>query len=105
MPFGRSYDAVMDVGGWLRSLGLEKYEAAFRENEIDEAVLPSRTHETLKELASQQLGIASSFSMLSLLCGAPGLSTLHPLRQHLRVRAYRPRTGPNAAKSQCCSLT
>ena len=26
----------MDVGVWLRSLGLERYEAAFRENEIDE---------------------------------------------------------------------
>ena len=26
----------MDLGGWLRSLGLERYEAAFRENEISE---------------------------------------------------------------------
>ena len=40
----------MDVLVWLRSLGLGKYEAAFRENEIDETVLPSLTHETLKEL-------------------------------------------------------
>jgi hypothetical protein len=40
----------MDIVVWLRSLGLEKYEAAFRENEIDETVLPSLTHETLKEL-------------------------------------------------------
>jgi hypothetical protein len=31
----------MDLGGWLRSLGLEQYEAAFRENDIDETVLPS----------------------------------------------------------------
>jgi hypothetical protein len=29
----------MDVGGWLRGLGLERYEQAFRENEIDEEVL------------------------------------------------------------------
>ena len=28
----------MDVVVWLRSLGLGKYEAAFRENEIDETV-------------------------------------------------------------------
>jgi hypothetical protein len=27
---------VMDVVVWLRSLGLEKYEAVFRENEIDD---------------------------------------------------------------------
>jgi class 3 adenylate cyclase len=46
----------MDIGGWLRSLGLERYEAAFRENEIDETVLPSLTHETLKELGVTAVG-------------------------------------------------
>ena len=40
----------MDLGVWLRSLGLERYEGAFRENEIDETVLPSLTAEDLKEL-------------------------------------------------------
>jgi class 3 adenylate cyclase/predicted ATPase len=40
----------MDVGGWLRRLGLEQYEAAFRENRIDDTVLPSLTAEDLKEL-------------------------------------------------------
>src|SRR6516165_8524616 len=40
----------MDVGGWLRRLGLEHYEAAFRENKIDDTVLPSLTAEDLKEL-------------------------------------------------------
>jgi len=30
----------MDIGSWLRGLGLERYEQAFRENEIDEEVLP-----------------------------------------------------------------
>ena len=40
----------MDIGDWLRSLGLERYEAAFRENEIDETVLPSLTAEDLKDL-------------------------------------------------------
>ena len=46
----------MDVVLWLRSLGLGKYEAAFRENEIDETVLPSLTHETLKELGVVSIG-------------------------------------------------
>ena len=46
----------MDIGGWLQSLGLAKYEAAFRENEIDETVLPSLTHETLKELGVTAVG-------------------------------------------------
>jgi len=29
--------AIMDLGGWLRSLGLERYEAIFRENAIANA--------------------------------------------------------------------
>ena len=40
----------MDVGDWLRRLGLEQYEAAFRENKIDDTVLPSLTAEDLKDL-------------------------------------------------------
>jgi class 3 adenylate cyclase len=46
----------MDIVVWLRSLGLGKYEAAFRDNEIDETVLPSLTHENLKELGVSALG-------------------------------------------------
>ncbi len=46
----------MDIVVWLRNLGLGKYEAAFRENEIDEAVLPRLTHETLKELGVRAVG-------------------------------------------------
>ena len=46
----------MDVVVWLRSLGLGKYEAAFRENEIDETVLPSLTEEHLKQLGVTALG-------------------------------------------------
>ena len=48
----------MDIVVWLRSLGLGKYEAAFRENEIDEAVLPNLTAEDLKELGVASLGHA-----------------------------------------------
>jgi len=40
----------MDIGGWLRGLGLERYEAAFRENEITEKVLPNLTAEDLRDL-------------------------------------------------------
>jgi class 3 adenylate cyclase len=46
----------MDVVVWLRSLGLGKYEAAFRENEIDETVLASLTHDTLKEIGVTAVG-------------------------------------------------
>src|SRR4051794_25095950 len=40
----------MDLGDWLRPLGLEQYEAAFREQKIDATVLPNLTAEDLKEL-------------------------------------------------------
>jgi hypothetical protein len=46
----------MDLGGWLRRLGLEQYEAAFRENEIDDRVLPSLTAEDVKELGVRLVG-------------------------------------------------
>ena len=39
-----------DLGDWLRGLGLEQYEAAFRENEIDDTVLPNLTADDLKDL-------------------------------------------------------
>jgi class 3 adenylate cyclase len=49
--------AVMDIVVWLlRSLGLGRYEAVFRENEIDETVLPNLTAEDLKELGVSALG-------------------------------------------------
>jgi hypothetical protein len=40
----------MDVGGWLRSLGLGQYEATFRDNEIDTDVLPELTEIDLEKL-------------------------------------------------------
>jgi hypothetical protein len=40
----------MDVVVWLRSPGLEEYEVAFRDNKIDERVLPNLTQEDLKEI-------------------------------------------------------
>jgi predicted ATPase/class 3 adenylate cyclase len=46
----------MEIGGWLRSLGLERYEAAFRDNAIDETVLPNLTTEDLKELGVAAVG-------------------------------------------------
>jgi class 3 adenylate cyclase/ABC-type lipoprotein export system ATPase subunit len=46
----------MDLGVWLRSLGLQQYEPAFRENAIDSAVLPSLTAEDLKDLGVGVVG-------------------------------------------------
>ena len=46
----------MEIGAWLWGLGLEQYESAFRENEIDERVLPSLTTEDLKDLGVTLVG-------------------------------------------------
>jgi hypothetical protein len=50
------WGAAMDVGGWLRSLDLAKYEAAFRENGIDEQVLRHVTAEDLREIGVAPVG-------------------------------------------------
>ena len=46
----------MDISAWLRGLGLERYEQAFRENAIDEATLPKLTAEDLRDLGVTAVG-------------------------------------------------
>jgi class 3 adenylate cyclase/predicted ATPase len=53
---GQIRTPTMDVGGWLRSLGLEQYEATFRENGVDETVLPKLTAEDVKDLGVTGVG-------------------------------------------------
>src|SRR6476646_158982 len=48
--------AAMDVASWLRDLGLERYEAAFRENDVDAELLPTLTADDLKEIGITSLG-------------------------------------------------
>ena len=87
----------MDVVVWLRSLGLGKYEAAFRENEIDVTVLPSLTHD------AKELGVTAVGHRLKLL---DAIAALHaggkapPLTQlpHRVPQAHVQKTAPNAAK-------
>src|SRR3954469_7371307 len=45
----------MDVGQWLRELGLEQYEAAFRANDVDAEMLPTLTGEELKDIGVSSL--------------------------------------------------
>ncbi len=46
----------MDVGEWLHGLGLQQYEQAFRDNEIDARLLPRLTAEDLKDLGVTLVG-------------------------------------------------
>ena len=75
----------MDVSDWLRSLGLERYEVAFCENEIDEQVLPSLTHEDLKEI-----GIGP--------VGRPAMRRPPNKRPTALLRVSLTRTAPSGAK-------
>jgi class 3 adenylate cyclase len=46
----------VDVGAWLRGLGLGRYERAFRDNDIDAAVLPELTSDDLSGLGVASIG-------------------------------------------------
>jgi hypothetical protein len=47
---------AMDVGGWLRGLGLGQYETDFRDNKVDAAVLPQLTADDLKDIGVAAVG-------------------------------------------------
>jgi class 3 adenylate cyclase len=46
----------MDVGGWLRGLGLGQYEEKFRDNKIDADLLPRLTVDDLKDIGVAVVG-------------------------------------------------
>ena len=46
----------MNVADWLRTLGLERYESAFRENDVSAELVPSLTAEDLKDLGVTSVG-------------------------------------------------
>jgi hypothetical protein len=49
-------EKAMDVGAWLEKLGLERYEQAFRDNEIDADILSTLTSEDLDDLGIKLVG-------------------------------------------------
>jgi hypothetical protein len=88
----------MDVGAWLRGLGLGQYEATFRESEIDAEVLPDLTEGDLNQLGVRW-GTASVSSRRLPLSG-PGKPppSRRALCPHRRLRGSR-----SAAQSRSCS--
>jgi class 3 adenylate cyclase len=85
----------MDVGGWLRNLGLGKHAAAFHENAIDEQVLRHLTAEDLKEI-----GVATVGDRRKLLAAIAELATPSPWAEpHSPPRAaQRPKTSEVSAE-------
>jgi class 3 adenylate cyclase/predicted ATPase len=69
----------MEIAVWLRGLGLERYEAAFREHEIDAEVLPELTESHLAALGLP-LGIRLKLlkAIAALRQGAPATGVAEP---------------------------
>ncbi len=63
----------MDVGSWLRTLGLERFEATFRENAIDETVLSDLTEDHLRELG---LPLGARIKLLKAIAALPTKTTV-----------------------------
>jgi class 3 adenylate cyclase len=47
---------AVDIAAWLQELGLERYEEAFRENQIDAEILPKLTADDLKDIGVTSVG-------------------------------------------------
>jgi class 3 adenylate cyclase/tetratricopeptide (TPR) repeat protein len=61
----------MDLGAWLRGLGLDQYEANFRDNKIDADVLPNLTADDLKDIGVSAVGDRRRLlAAIAALCGA-----------------------------------
>jgi class 3 adenylate cyclase len=64
---------AVDIAAWLRDLGLERYEQAFRDNDIDARVLPRLTADDLKDIGITSVGHRRTIlSAIQALGGEPG---------------------------------
>src|SRR5215472_2565016 len=76
----------MDVAAWLRGLGLERYEDAFRDNDVDAAVLPQLTADDLVNI-----GVASVGHCRKLLAAIAALGAEPMVTAPMRADAERRR--------------
>src|SRR5260370_34539814 len=80
----------MDVGAWLRGLGLGQYQSTFRENEIESDVLSELTESDLEKLGlplgprKRILKAIANLDGAERPAGAPSLS--RPTRQETDER-------------------
>uniref|UniRef100_UPI003F9BDF99 AAA family ATPase n=1 Tax=Roseiarcus sp. TaxID=1969460 RepID=UPI003F9BDF99 len=66
----------MEIGDWLRGLGLSQYEAAFRENSIDLEILRKLTSEDIKDLGVASVGHRRRLLAAIEALSSTGLATL-----------------------------
>ena len=87
----------MDVGGWLRSLGLGRYEAVFRGNAIDADVLADITDGDLEKLGLPLGDRKRLLKAIAGLMGAPAAAT-----KPEPAAAYSPRAAAAQSSSAEC---
>jgi class 3 adenylate cyclase len=71
----------MDVGNWLRSLGLAQYETSFRDNEVDYTILSTLTAEDLKDLGVSLVGHRRKLLDATAVLRADGGAEKRPARE------------------------
>ena len=81
----------MDVGAWLRGLGLERYEAGVPRNDVDAGLLPTLTADDLRELGVPRSATASS-------CWPPSPPRPRQPARELRTAGARLPTAPSERK-------
>lgn len=92
----------MDIGVWLRAQGLERYEEAFRDNDITPAVLPELTDQDLKDLG---VSLGHRRLMLKVIRGLGDVGPI-PASDDRRQRSSPPmEPGPSAAEAERRQLT
>jgi class 3 adenylate cyclase/predicted ATPase len=92
----------LDIAGWLRSIGLEQYEQAFRDNAVDADVLPKLTDDHLKELGLPLGHRVRLLRAMGALSGASGPATTTqntPDRRQQDARLEAP-ASPSAERRQ-----
>jgi hypothetical protein len=90
-----SAEVAVDIEAWLRGLGLEQYASAFRDNDVDAAVLPELTAEDLIGL-----GVTSIGNRRKLLAAIAALNEPAPASERVaEVTAKRPVDAPISSAS------
>jgi class 3 adenylate cyclase/predicted ATPase len=83
----------VDIGAWLRELGLERYEEAFWDNDVDLAVLPKLTAEDLLAIGVTSVGhrrkLLEAIVALTAVPSAAGSSPGFSTSQSIDLKAAR----------------
>jgi hypothetical protein len=89
---GRAKETTMDVAVWLRNLGLQQYEALFRENDIDAEVLSDLTDGDLEKIGVSLGHRKRLLKAIATLAGPPA-----------EAASRQTPTTPSVANSPSCS--